>query len=213
MEPWWIRRGVVPANLKISGRWKKLLIRGPWSLKFSWKSQILLRDSVTLVEILAVVCASWRCSLWRFCCFFIAWRWWRGEIPIRFGIFCRHSFQTFPSGKKFGENFIKFQNYSSFGKSGTRRKKMTLHNSNHVCIHSPTMILVHVGTRPKYLENKTNVPVKRAWVETPGGWNQFSVSGSLFTPYQVFMSNFDYLYRTQRPRKPPETRFCGFKMR
>ncbi len=61
-------------------------------------------------------------------------------------------------------------------------------------------------------KNKPNLRVKRAWVETPGAWISFFVSGPPFTPYQEFLLNFECLYRIQRPRKPPETRFCDLKM-
>ncbi len=63
--------------------------------------------------------------------------------------------------------------------------------------------------------NKPNVRVERPWVETPGVWIQFSVSGRLFTPYQEFLSNLECLCRTKKtqknPKKPPETCFCGLK--
>ncbi len=65
--------------------------------------------------------------------------------------------------------------------------------------------------------NKPNLLVKRAWVETPGAWISFFVSGPIsFThrthpPYQYLLPNFECLYRIQRPRKPPETRFCDLK--
>ncbi len=59
--------------------------------------------------------------------------------------------------------------------------------------------------------NKPNLRVKRAWVETPGAWISFFVSGPPFTPYQEFLPNFDCLYRIQRPRKPTETRCWDLK--
>ncbi len=37
------------------------------------------------------------------------------------------------------------------------------------------------------------------------------MSGPPFTPYQEFLINLECLYRIQRPRKPPETRFCDLK--
>ncbi len=63
--------------------------------------------------------------------------------------------------------------------------------------------------------NKPNLRVKRAWVETPGAWISFFVSGPPFTPAkrdEEFLPNFECLYRIRRPRKPPETRFCDLKM-
>ncbi len=61
------------------------------------------------------------------------------------------------------------------------------------------------------IQNKPNLRVKRAWVETPGAWFSFFVSGPPFTPYQEFLPNFECLYRIQRPRKPPKTCFCDLK--
>ncbi len=66
-------------------------------------------------------------------------------------------------------------------------------------------------TPPHQNSDKPNERVERAWVETPEAWISFFVSGSPFTPYQEFLPNFERLYRIQRPRKPPETRFCDLK--
>ncbi len=60
-------------------------------------------------------------------------------------------------------------------------------------------------------KEKPNLRVKRAWVETPGAWISFFVSGPPFTPYQEFLHHSECLYRIQPPRKPPETRFCCLK--
>ncbi len=57
--------------------------------------------------------------------------------------------------------------------------------------------------------NKHNLRVKR--VETPGTWILFFVSGPPFTLYQDFLPNIECFYRIQRPRKPPETRFCNLE--
>ncbi len=39
------------------------------------------------------------------------------------------------------------------------------------------------------------------------------VPGPQLTPYEGLLPNLECLYRIQRPRKPPETRFCDIKWR
>ncbi len=65
------------------------------------------------------------------------------------------------------------------------------------------------------IQNKQayNVRVERAWVETPGGWIVFFVTGPLFTPYQEFSPNFECLCWILRPRKAPKTRYYDLKWR
>ncbi len=74
-----------------------------------------------------------------------------------------------------------------------------------ICIfHSPPAAINNMVSRFSYSKNKPNLRVKRAWVETPGAWISFFVSGVVmrkiickFYVRIIVIVDFRYLYEWQ----------------